>query len=203
MKTITFYNYTDLDKETKELVCEKNKNWYTENDDWYKPACEAFGEMLEDAGYLEPEIFFRYSCSQGDGAMFEFKNIEFLKIWNQNKYPLSDKLREAITNRDIVIVMSGKHSGHYYHEYSVTFDFEIYPTQYQDVSKETKLLLEELANYDIEEIIAYDYRTWCSKIYHDLYHEMEYFQSFEFLDQLFEDNSPSFLFNIEGKMVSV
>lgn len=129
--TITLYEYNELPKAAQEkaLAAWREGNDYYFLDDYLN---EMLHELLGDHGILDTndtskpgtkpiQVMYSLSCLQGDGCMFE-GTFEF-------------------KGKTVTI----KHSGHYYHSYSKTTDWEddedmaiskAFETVYQSICKE-------------------------------------------------------------------
>jgi hypothetical protein len=101
---------------------ERNRNINVDFDDWYDCVYSDFKERMRAIGIEADRIYFSGFWSQGDGAMFEGSVSDwglYLQHLGHNDPILVDTAKENWTYR-------WSHSGHYYHEHSVSYDDGIY-----------------------------------------------------------------------------
>jgi hypothetical protein len=84
MKTIKVkvYQYNELDENAKK----KARNWYSEGIDfvWYDFLEEDFHEFLKKIGFKNVDSHFSGFNSQGDGASFDFKGLDFSVFFDKS-----------------------------------------------------------------------------------------------------------------------
>lgn len=163
--TINIYNYSELSPKAKE----KAKAWLTEDVD-LSATVEDFEKMLEGFGVSGAKIYYRGFWSQGDGACFvgTFRSVDFGKKGIHDFAPNNpeilriEKVIKEICSKYPSLTAKIQHSGHYYHEYSVNFDFsdsEFWDTEleeaFRDLMKWIYKSLEEEYNFlTSEEVVA-------------------------------------------------
>lgn len=118
-KTIKLYKFEELSKEAQEKTVEAlrdiNVDYY-----WHTVTEWEFKDKMKLLGYEVKEVYFSGFYSQGDGACFEgtVSIAEWLLA-----HKLGRKYRSLLNYcRNYGGYVTIKQSGHYYHEYSMTFD---------------------------------------------------------------------------------
>ena len=176
-KTFTVYKFEDLSEEGKEKALQQERGATNESMNLDFTIEESI-EDLKELGIEEPKIFYSGFNSQGDGACFEFCNIDFEKFLTKNKikskFKLLIKYQGAITFR-------GEQSGRYYHENSVDNFQEIsshlgcndmhYSRVFDALEKQLEAFGEWFEGWRVEK---------CKEIYKDLENDNDY--------QLSDDN---------------
>lgn len=198
----TVYNYSDLllpeNLGIKEKVIErfKNSDSYLDYEWW---SYEEFYEDANKKGFDIDKIYFSGFYSQGDGAMFEgdFRlnfdsEIELIKSYVKN-----NRIADSIKKGTISVYCSFKHYGHYYHEKSYKYSFDIETngnTKYMHCYPNIESALEFL-----ESDITSDYESFCSGMYSDLKKQWDYLNSEESI--LEHINANEYEFDQNGKII--
>lgn len=78
-KTITLYKLEELPKESQAKIIEMNRS-INIHDMWHDGTLEDWKHQLAHMGFEQPDIAYTGFCSQGDGASFTCKSIDFVKI---------------------------------------------------------------------------------------------------------------------------
>lgn len=199
-KTINIYKFEELSENAKQKAIENFNalnNW--ENYD------QSFTEFLKASGYENVKTYYSGFYSQGDGACFVFKSLDFDKFftacegWGEyselhnnflTSYP---KLIRQIKRIKDILFYRQSHRGQYYHSKSVMLEYELdvdlnrkHSTKHSDkyaeaFEKVLRVLNQELANL----------------YYKDLQSDYEYQQSEEYLAEYFANDDYEFLENGE------
>lgn len=186
-------------KYSDELI-DKYRAVNVEFDDWYLHVYEVFKERLDNIGVFVDKIYFSGFWSQGDGAMFE----GWVKDW--------DKYLTHLGYTDPILIDCAinnwayrwTHSGHYYHEYSVSYDDNIhhpenpYTSGYyggRDIPEEDQFrgavwdaTLEQHDLLALSEKIQEDLRDHMRDLYRELEAEHDYLTSDEAVIEWMEAN---------------
>lgn len=215
--TATEYEFDELSDEAKERA----RDWYRgviEVEDYAEYVIEDAAQCAELMGITidtrevklmggktrqEPVVYWSGFSSQGDGACFEGRwaayNVKPGKL--KEHAPQDEKLHkiaevfEHIARAYPSAGFSVRHSGHYYHKHSTTFDCEAgEPTDELTAAVVAALLghhLNRSDNFVEEELIeaARDFMQW---IYDRLEAEYEYQSSDEQVDETIRANEYTF-----------
>ena len=148
MRTIRtkVYQFSELSESAKKKALEVYRDINTKYDDWHEPIIDGAMEDLEAAGFNEPKVYYSGFWSQGDGACFTCKSIDFDKFLN-GKY------------KGLDISANITHSWRYYFATSTTVNLE-------DESQNADLP-EDKYN-EIQKAIEDEREVLGNKIYRDL-----------------------------------
>lgn len=91
------------------------------HDDWYESTIDDFKERMCMIGIEVAKVYFSGFSSQGDGAMFEGRIVDWNLFLGEHGYP-NDALADHAHN---VWRFSVKHRGHYNHENCTEFDYHL------------------------------------------------------------------------------
>lgn len=115
----TLYTFAELSDDAKA----KAIDLYATDYDWHETSLDDFKTIAAIAGVSNPTIFYSGFASQGDGACLT-------GIWYASDAKSSDEYGTEVaalllpfTEAPQGLSASLKHTGHYYHEHSVTIDF--------------------------------------------------------------------------------
>lgn len=121
--------WDQLDKSSQQKLIDKYRDIDTDHG-WWEYVYEQFKEKCNELGIEVDKIYFSGFWSQGDGACFEGSVRDWEKfltgMGKPELYEVTKKLEASDSSMDIHPMMSWTHSGHYYHEYCVTFDSDLY-----------------------------------------------------------------------------
>ncbi len=198
MKTIELklYSFDELSDEAKEKAIERCSDFNIDYD-WYQSIYDDFTEIAKNAGFDITNIYFSGFYSQGDGAMFEY-NFEGNKLVFDfiDSLKLSP-LREKWLKNWVDYSGSGKHSGHYYHEFccshSIDFCAGFNYSIAINVNNWIDSFYEEFENFVIEL-----YRSLCKELYSSLKEEYDYQTSREAIIETIQAND--YEFTEDGKI---
>ncbi len=139
-------------------------------DDWYEDIITSWENKLLEYGFIESKIFFNGFYSQGDGAVFDFSNIN-LKIFYE-KFNLELNLVSELNENNQLTLFTCKNNfaNHYSHEKTryISFNMDLDCIQDYDITV-------SIINSDIKKLedIRLDL---CKEIYNELqthYEELE------------------------------
>lgn len=143
---ITLYQFSELDERAKERARAKIREFIS-TDEWWDSVYEDFQEICKIIGidlkdqigntqngktYSRPCIWFRGFSSQGDGACFEgrYRYKEGASEAIKSHAPVDEILYKIVAALEDVqkdngnnIICDVSHKGHYYHEYTMSFEF--------------------------------------------------------------------------------
>lgn len=188
---LKIYSYNELSQSSKEKAKDNFHDYFCFSD----YSGEIINYWLEkynvEKYFYYKEAFYSGFYSQGDGAMFEYYNLE------------SDLIKDAIDSLDIkksikdimyntlCITAKGIHSGHYYHQKSVNHNLDIYIEINSDAYTN---LYNYIASYtaEIEQYIIDKYDNLCSELYTMLENEYEMLTNEESVNMFYEDNGMMF-----------
>jgi hypothetical protein len=196
-----------LPQDAQDAILDKHRDWnVSDSYDWWDGVYEQFIEKMKENGievytrtqrtargrmYEEPAIYFRGFWSQGDGACFEGRVLDWNLVLTTHNFPLLMQHREEFNTMQF----SWKSSGNYCHEHTLSFDDEdsypVYLTAYDDLPELRRIAVEQLHNElatewsqfreHFEEVV----KNYCRELYSDLEKEHEYLCSDEaILDSL-------------------
>lgn len=182
MRTIETKVYS-LNELSEEAQGKAFNNWLelSINDDfWQEYVLGSFTDILKRFGVHEPMIYYRGFWSQGDGACF-IGLYTYQKGWKKDILPEYPYLKDS----DIIKAMENiqtiqaqyfydisatiSHTGHYYHEYSTSFDFCSYTTDREILERHEDALKDYFRD------IMQEIYSALEKEYRDT-HSMSYFK---------------------------
>ena len=148
--TKTFYQFDELSEKAQKKAIEHFRYINVDNDFWHECIIDDRKEILKSLGFYEIKFNFSGFCSQGDGASFTGKfSIP------ESKIELAERIRKTKQNFPSVdlalfaqIDFFGAEidrgnfevfriSNHYYHENTISSDFESMKEFARDFSQET------------------------------------------------------------------
>ncbi len=217
-RTIKMYQFDELDEQAKERAREWYRRWNCEDSDWSESVldmaeevaskylgidlCQTPYKTMGGETRYKATIYFSGFWSQGDGACFE-------GTWNASKVK-AEALKDDFTqDKELHRIVDGlaeiakaypdaafsvKHTGHYSHSHSTSFDVSLNDPREDELeygSSEWKAVQEKWTQ-DEETLIelARDYMDW---IYKSLEQEWEYQNSNEQVDETIRINEYEFL----------
>ena len=187
-KTFTVYRLDELPANVHTAVLNRERHINVDDSWWYQPILEEWQTTLADQGYEDAKIHFSGFWSQGDGACFEARIN--LGVWLRCRRLLRKYHTSARACDQSEAELNIKHSGHYYHEYSV--DRHISYTGNGAVDNEL---------LDIEPLILEDTKVISKNIYRALEREYEHQTSDEAVAETIRTNESEFL--ADGRPVNV
>lgn len=169
MKTIEIklFSFNELNEKAKEKALNEHRYMEVEDDFWSEGVIENWKEILEKQGFEEPKILYSGFGSQGDGACFTCKSIDFEKFEN-GEYKKAD------------VSAYIEHSYRYFFATSTNVCIETEESVSDDLSNEI-----EKAIKDKREEIG-------NKIYRDLEEAYSHATSDECIIECFEANDYTF-----------
>ena len=195
----TIYNFQELPPDTRKKVFEKYRNWNVEDGFWYEHIIEYWVEELSRLGFEEAEVSFSGFWSQGDGASFTCKDIDFHSL--ADHVLMCDELnwKEArafiLCSRAYELNMLNSNvyriNNHYSHANTVSVSV------YEEFNPRKG---NEKNNMEIASDMVFDYlkdmvNDLCRKIYDNLEEEFEYQTSDDTLIDAFLNDETEFTAN--------
>lgn len=177
MRTIKtqVFNIKELDPSVQQKVRSK----HIENMcNWHDGVLDDAGQIAVYLGFDPFKIYYSGFHSQGDGACFvggwrrNSLNMELLKSYaptDQELHNIAEKLAKAPADLRIAIT----HSGHYYHENSMSYDYD-----FRDLDEETEV---------DEDAIEAAFQRFAMWIYRQLNKEYESITTDEAIDEELQD----------------
>jgi hypothetical protein len=163
-------------------------------DDWHEYTVDDFKESMAGIGIEVDEVFFSGFASQGDGAMFEGRVSDWHLFLKEHGYPNGVLANHAT----FAWRFSVKHRGHYNHENSTSFDYDLphpddkwstddefindhYPGKDTDTVAATAWLaiLRNTIASDVEDEFTDIFKGYMRQLYRDLEREYYYLTSAE------------------------
>ena len=176
-KTINCLLFSELSEEQKAKAIEKHRDINTFGE-WWDWELDEQREKLTRQGFINPQIYFSLSYSQGDGACFQ-ADIDLAKFLKGRR--VATKYTKQIENYHKGILEAKiTTSGHYSHEYSMSLD-------YYDQ--------DDAPSGNLETFILEEAREQARKIYKDLKALYEDLTSDESIAETLENNE--YYFNSE------
>lgn len=171
-KTITLYNFDELDESTQERALEKLYNINTDHE-WWDCEYESFKTIGKLMGINIDNIYFSGFSSQGDGACFEgsyqfnksgLKELLSIGIDDDELHTIARDLQALQRKSFYRLSATIKHRGHYYHELCTDIDViddnatNGYPSN--EVEEQVKTGLRSLMQWMYSQLNKqYDYLT--------------------------------------------
>lgn len=188
---INVYKFNELSQSAKEKATNNYHDYFCFND--YD--CDIIDYWLDKHNVKQyfqyKEAFYGGFYSQGDGAMFEYYNLEPKLIEEAIDSLDIKQLIKDIMNNYLCISARGKQSGHYYHEKSVNHNFdvnlELNYLAYPNLYKYIEMYIEDIENYIIDK-----YEALCGELYSMLKNEYEGLTSVESVEMFYNDNGMLF-----------
>ena len=109
----------------RDKVCENSRYWNVGDYEWAESTINDFKKKMVAHGMEAEKVYCSGFCSQSDGACFE-GGIDDFKLFIESHAELAEfaPLVQAEIDGITDIRMRWDHHGHYYHENSLTYDFE-------------------------------------------------------------------------------
>lgn len=184
---INCYTWEELSQEQKKKVCDNNRDieldWLTTEDIVWD--LSNAGQSIADRGFLNPEVYFNYSNSQGDGACFDCSLfnwdllLEDLDIPHKSLFIKILKKENALEPR--IKRPAAFFTHHYYHEscrrFSLHYAYYKEPTKFP---KKYTMIIEQ-----IEKHVESKRREACLKAFDEIRDTINYAQSDEHLEEIF------------------
>ena len=203
MRTITkitnVYQFEELSDDTQQIVLDKYRDWMVDDPYWYTCITEDYKDKLTELGIEKPEIYFSGFWNQGDGAVFECKDIDLIKLMDalnmkqDHSYIYKLLQDEAI---DLSVGVS-RISSIYSHEKTARFNLDLYLIN-DDELTDGNLTLDEIEEKihthlnKLGDTLEYWRMDTCKEIYQALEQEYEMLQSDDVLKEIFIENEYEF-----------
>ena len=202
------FTFEQLSEDAKDKACESMRNSASYLDyDWYDCIYEDQKALLAEKFIDVDRIYFSGFCCQGDGACFDgevcnTQTASFMSVHELDKlYPMIYKV--ALENRGVYVRVN--HSGHYYHQYSTSFDIGVesfssyleYPEG--DLRRALLEIWDNKLNQEIpnfEKDVTKIFRKYMQDIYKALEMEHDYLMSDEVVSGHIQANE--YLFDEDG-----
>ncbi len=206
-KSITLYTLEELSNLDKRAF-EKAVSQIDIEDYWYCQVTEEWEEFLKEIGFENPEILFGNLYTQGGGACFTSKNVDFEKFINYKKIDsyitrriltgdtIVDEKFKPLAEHPLLEYMNAKvvHNDTYYHENSCDIESEEFFYKL-DLGEEPCQLFSEL----IKELEKIRYKI-CLEIYEDLKDNYEVMTSEEYLLEREQEADSKLYFTRTGSL---
>lgn len=125
----TVYTFDELSDKARDRAISDYVTFLVEVD-WYEPTIDLLVEQLSEAGVSNPEILFSGFWSQGDGACFTgawYARDCAPDIGAWSWVPGAAGALETLKAAPAGLSCSIRHRSHYYHEHSVSIDWDWAP----------------------------------------------------------------------------
>lgn len=211
-KSVTLYTLEELSNFPNKRAFEKAVEELEMEDCWYEQVTEEWEEFLVQIGFEKPEVMFGSLHTQGSGACFTSKRINFEKLINfkrtDDNYLIKRFTEDTLLDSKFAVLaeetyldfMSGKvvHNDRYYHEGSCDIEAEelFYQLDHsQEELKHLEKLFQELIK-DIEEIR----RKICLEIFKDLLETYDEMNTAEYILQRESESDCPLFFTEKGNL---
>lgn len=166
MRTIQveLYKLSELSQEAQDKAVESEK-LINLHDDWHSYLQEKHKRIGTEAGFGVDKIYFNGFWSQGDGAMFTYKDLD-PKLLKEAVHSLFMTREQKDLLSTAYLSGHGKHSGHYYHEHSADHHINLEVDGSEESDKLQSLIDEHYTA--VEHYITKLYRSLCQDLYKDL-----------------------------------
>jgi hypothetical protein len=197
MRTITpkpfnVYKIEDLSGKALERACNEIRETNA-SEFWRDDICQDAKDKLEQMGFVDPQIYYDCSYSQGSGACFiardMYKLNKFFAAIKKKFTKRQWKVLQKINKAGMDIKLTLHHHGHDHHEFSVTRSLDI-----NDLGMERFVAGKNVVDYtsEIEDVI----NDWCvdfsRSIYKKLCETIEYFWNTQNCKKYAEENELEF-----------
>ena len=193
--TIETYKFEELDEKAQKKAIEwyREHAWDSHNDN---QLTDDFCEYLEENGLVvdytggkntHPKVWWSLGNCQGDGVAFEGKiDLDKLAAKHEDVAALMKKVKEIDEEATSDFWFRISHSGHYYHENSMSVDSECSDNEaLHEIQAELQTIIEGLIK---------EWSRHCEKMGYD---EIDYVNSDESIIEMIEANE--YNFTKEGK----
>ena len=119
---------------TKDELIDKYRDINVDDDYWYECIKDNLNGDLEEQGFRLDQMYFSGFWSQGDGACFTGRMVDWKKFCEKVPQFVQDFPNTAIFLQDEGGNYTITHTGRYYHQYSTSHDYEA------DVASQAELL---------------------------------------------------------------
>ena len=162
VKCVELFEFSELSEVAKERAIQDNRDFNVDWDDWHKFILDDWQDVaLPKLGFENAEISYTGFWSQGDGASFCARvNIDRWLTVNKQR----GHYRRLLKYLDWISIKVDR-NGHYYHEYTMGTDLDLY----EEVPDKVYMLAQEL-----EDAILEDARDLARQIYRELRKEYEF-----------------------------
>jgi hypothetical protein len=196
MNTVTIekklFDFNELSNEVQQKVIEKNFDINVDYN-WYESIID---EFKENEYFDITNVYFSGFWSQGDGAMFEYNNIEN-KLFSEFLDTLKlSPLRRAIIENNTYFYAKGTQKGHYYHEKSCGHNTDFNIDNFNWLRHERTYKALENILIDFEAYVIQRYEDFCTNLYSTLEKEYNYQTSEEAIKESILSNE--YQFEIDG-----
>ena len=182
---IEAYSFEELSKEIQDKIIEKNRHVDVEGEWWSEDIIEEFIEEVSEKGFQATKVYFSGFWSQGDGAMFEYSDLEDSLLDEFADSLNISPMRKKWLKRWGFVSGKGRQSGHYSHERSCTHHSDLEADCGIDAYPN---LADFIVNYDDEfyKFVEDKYIGIAQELYATLEKEYEYKTSDEVVKQAVE-----------------
>ena len=186
------YLFSELSEDAKTKAIEKTRCSDSYLDcEWHEFVIEDFKEKAKKTGFEVDGVYFSGFWSQGDGAMFEYSDIDnklvksFLLQLDIDLYTKAKRIEPNLS-----VYGKGRHYGFYYHEKTCKHSVEL---ECFNLGTQQRLndLLQDL-QFEIEEYIEDIYSGLCNDLYSTLEKEYDYLNSDPIIAEHLEFNEYEF-----------
>lgn len=170
------YSIDELtDEKAKRKAVENVSDFFTGDEFLFEGIVEDTETLLENMGFIDVNVFYDCSYSQGSGACFTAKYVDYDKFIPAIKNYFTKEERKALrkihsSGMDMELTLN--HRGHYYHKNSVCVSLDVRDYNIQKFIKETHVTEFQPK---IEESITNWYKDFCENLYRKLCAEIEYY----------------------------
>ncbi len=197
MNTVTIeknlFDFNELLSEVQQKVIEKNFDINVDNEYWFEHIIENF---KENEYFDIKNVYFSGFWSQGDGAMFEYNNIEN-KLFSEFLDTLKlTPLRRSIIEYNVYFYAKGTQRGLYYHENSCLHQTDFGIDNFNWLRHERTYKALENILIDFEAYVIERYEDFCTNLYSALEKEYNYQTSEEAIKESILSNE--YQFEIDG-----
>lgn len=201
MKTITkiinVCQFEELSDDAQQHALDKYRTCLVDDPYWYTIIEEDWKDLLTEQGIVKPEIYFSGFWNQGDGAVFECKDIDLIKLLDA--LGLKDKYKFVCdgVSDGTLDVSSGIHrtSTYYSHENTALFDLDLEQLNMEFDSEDEYIETQNMV-FSMLSQLRIELEQWrldtCQDIYHDLEQEFTLLQSDDVLKETFIENEYEF-----------
>lgn len=191
---IEAYEFDELKGNAREKALNTLQEFQT-SDHWYEYTINDWTTDLNDFGFTAPNIEFSGFYSQGDGASFTCKSIDFEKLLQHIDLPKSIAHHKKLLTQ-ILHGYINRTSHHYSHARTVSLQvgYDPYPPCRKPRLKRLNHAIDHL--YDVME----EFRlSLCRKIYAALEAEYTYLVGEEAIKEMAEANE--YMFDVNGRLI--
>lgn len=197
-ETITYkiYTFDELSTEAKKKALDQYRYSLVENSEWYETIIEDYVHILEEHGFIEPNIYFDLH-NQGQGACFDCYTVDLETVLNKlvelEIYPAAKKVSKKEALRNLILSINIL-TRDYRNSYEGTRYIQLDIDEILDLDDTSKRRIGKVLDAFEKEVEALRIKL-CVMIFRALNEEYDYLTSDIGITETFHNNETEFTSN--------